>query len=747
MPDGQCERQDGGEDAVELGGDPALAELADRLRPLLDRESIERWQQQAQSLQKLGAAALMDFAQSSAECCRKFSAGPAQKLGETALYIDELAGAEAARLFLRAAGEAVTSAHGAAVFAQYLDALVLVAREVSNELPALFAIQRRLLSRLTPRRLDNWIGVGRAIATWDLVGASAYFRLESEEARHLFAQMTSDEGFDELAATLRAYVQALWRFQPLMVGVDDDGTTGTGRSSFLGPLVRVPRAYPGLHGERSRRHYLAAMAHIAAHLVHGQGRIAVGKLKPLQVALISLVEDARVENLAKVELPGLGPLWAGFHTVVPSAATTVDLLLARLARALADPAFEDANPWIDRGRRLFFSDREAWHAPGFARQLGGLLGNDLGQMRIPFNARTYRVEPSYRDDNSGLWEPSPDDDEHTVDEITVDNLADVKPPEQKPRHQDRIEVEIAPQAGDGILLGHYPEWDHQTGQHRRAWTSVRSYQPKPAPEVAALELAASAERVAGRIERLIRNARVGRPRLLKRQLQGEFLDIDACIRTTIEMRAGATPDPHVYAARETRGRELSTLVVLDISQSTRDRIGQTTRPVIAVEREAVAVLGAAMSHAGDPFAVVGFCSDTRKDVRIYEVKGFGEPFDLAAIRRLGGLRGGLSTRLGAALRHCGDRLDNQRAARRLVLVVTDGEPSDVDVGDPKYLREDARQAVLELNHKGVDVFAVALGTQGQDSLPRIFSRRGYLVIDDIEQLPLRLTQLYHRLAR
>ena len=734
---------------IDAGEDPGTVLLANLMEPPLSGERLAQWQDFAKALLPLGGAALMDFADASTVCLRKFGAATVLKFGETALFIEELAGAEAVRLFLRDAGDGVASATSEAVFDAWLDALVLVAREVSKELPALLAIQHTLLSRLTARRLDNWIGVGRAIATWDLAGASAYFRMESDEARELFAQMTSDAGFDEYAVSLRAFVQALWRFQPLMVGINDDGTGKTARSSFLGPLIRVPRSYPGLHGAQSRAHYFAALSHIAAHLSHGHGRMKVGKLKPVQIALVSLIEDARVENLAKAELPGLGPLWARFHTIEPSAATTVDLLLARLARALADPDYEDDNPWIELGRRQFFEGREHWSEPDFARTLGGLLGNHLGQMRIPFNARTYRVVPSYRDDNSGLWESRPEDqdDDATVDEISVDNLADFKPPEQEPAQKDPIEVEVSLPQSEGVMLGRYPEWDYQSGQHRREWTAVRSYQPNPAPEVAARELAASADRVVGRMEKLIRTAKVGRPRILKRQLQGEFLDIDACIRSTIEMRSGTTPDPHVYAAREIGGRELSTLVLLDISQSTRDRIGRTTKPVIAVEREAVAALGTAMSHAGDPFSVVGFCSDTRKDVRLYEVKTFAQNFDLDCLRRLGGLRGGLSTRLGAALRLCGDRLDRQRAARRLVLVVTDGEPSDIDVGDRKYLREDARQAVLELNQQGIDVFAVALGSEGQDSLPRIFSRRGYLVIDDVEQLPTKLTQLYHRLAK
>ena len=107
----------------------------------------------------------------------------------------------------------------------------------------------------------------------------------------------------------------------------------------------------------------------------------------------------------------------------------------------------------------------------------------------------------------------------------------------------------------------------------------------------------------------------------------------------------------------------------------------------------------------------------------------------------------LSTRLGAALRQAGAEVSRQPTHRKLVLVVTDGEPSDVDVVDRHYLVEDCRKAVQQLSHLGVDVFCVGLDSGAENYLPRIFGRRNFLVINRLEALPEKLPMLYFRLTR
>src|SRR6185437_10274220 len=111
-------------------------------------------------------------------------------------------------------------------------------------------------------------------------------------------------------------------------------------------------------------------------------------------------EDARVETLAMRRFPGLRRLWAPFY-IARAEGGTAPALLARMARALFEPRFHDPHGFVDKARRLF--DEADMHEPVAMRAIGGLIGNDLGQMRVQFNARDWTIEPAYRDDNLGLW--------------------------------------------------------------------------------------------------------------------------------------------------------------------------------------------------------------------------------------------------------------------------------------------------------------------------------------------------------
>jgi nitric oxide reductase activation protein len=133
------------------------------------------------------------------------------------------------------------------------------------------------------------------------------------------------------------------------------------------------------------------------------------------------------------------------------------------------------------------------------------------------------------------------------------------------------------------------------------------------------------------------------------------------------------------------------------------------------------------------------------------VKAFDEPYDRACVGRLAALSSGLSTRLGTALRHAGERIGHARSLRKLVIVLTDGEPSDIDVADPLDLVEDARRAAVGLRARGIDGFGVVLGagagSGAVNSAVRIFGRGNTMLVPRVEDLPSRLSELYFRLAR
>jgi len=172
----------------------------------------------------------------------------------------------------------------------------------------------------------------------------------------------------------------------------------------------------------------------------------------------------------------------------------------------------------------------------------------------------------------------------------------------------------------------------------------------------------------------------------------------------------------------------------------------TFTSVLDLSREATVLLADAMSQIGDPFAIHGFSSNGRHEVEYFRLKDFDRPYDDGAKERLAGMRGQLSTRMGAALRHAGQFLRLRRSARKLVLLVTDGEPSDIDVRDPLYLRADTKKAVQSLARLGIHTFCMTLDPKADDYVKQVFGERNYMVVDHIDRLPEKLPLLYMRVT-
>jgi nitric oxide reductase activation protein len=233
--------------------------------------------------------------------------------------------------------------------------------------------------------------------------------------------------------------------------------------------------------------------------------------------------------------------------------------------------------------------------------------------------------------------------------------------------------------------------------------------------------------------------------------EGEELDLNAAVRAMIDIRRGIMPDPRINIRITRHIRDLAIVLLLDLSESTNEKIGDIREgeegydeapSILSLTRESAGLLSWAIDSIGDTFAVHGFSSDGRHDVRYYRFKDFDQRYDDEARARLAGMQGGLSTRMGAALRHAGTHLSNQNATRRLVLLVTDGEPADIDERDPQYLRHDTRKAVEELAAKGIYTYCLTLDPQADRYVARIFGENNFSIVDNVERLPERLPNVF-----
>jgi nitric oxide reductase NorD protein len=709
-----------------------------------------------------GDTVVASYRRYSPEIADKLGPNAAIALADSVSLLAIKAGRKSAELLSAAAAQAAGRVADAHRFRAFLNLMERLASLAPESVPEVLTRTDRLLSRLDVSRLEAWALAGIRYGGGEAQRRFDYFSFADPEAERWLERESSDVTFEHVGRRLKFYLDALWRIRlPIREPSLRAPEATRRRTSFDRGMIRVPPVYPGFRDQQAEEIFRAALAHVAAHLTFTRDKFPARSLKPVQIALVSLIEDARVEQLAMREYPGLRRLWLPFHVAQPSGAKTAPALLARLSRALIDPDFEDPDGWVQKSKEMFYAAREHWGDQQMSRVLGSLLGNDLGQMRVQFNAKTYVPEPPYRDENSGLWDwgeqPNQMAEEELLDEsvrIVRQEEKDLNPPDRERQEPERDEgstnrarpVEEEP-VDIGIPVARYPEHDHLTGRDRPDWVTVKEYEPHLGnPDEIERAIEANPE-LRFRIQAMIRAAKVSRPRRRKRMAEGEQLDLDAAIEAVLSQRIGESPDPRIYATVMRQFRDLSVLLLLDVSESTNDPIKGSRRSTLELEKQAVALLGEAMEGLGDPFAVAAFCSDGREDVHYLRIKDFGERFGALPLSRLAGLTGSLSTRMGAAIRHAGAELAKQTTYRRLLLLVTDGEPSDRDVPDRRYLVEDARYAVMRLTAQGIDTLCVGLDSGAENHLARIFGPRNTIMIDRIDRLPDRLPSLYFRLTR
>jgi nitric oxide reductase NorD protein len=565
----------------------------------------------------------------------------------------------------------------------------------------------------------------------------------------------------EPARAARSFVRALWGLDVSVSPLPALTELVARRPRFIGPRLWLPSsALLGVPGSFSN-YLLAAAAHIAAHLRFGSARFQLGSLKPAQVAIISLLEDARVERLAVERYPGLARLWAPFFQARAGGAKTSGSLLARLARALHDDSYVDDDGWVSKARAAFFADRAAWFESRFVRDLGGRLGNDLGQMRVQFNAKDYVVEAAYRDDNVGLWQFEQESDPHGTElELELEGArrtqGDQPPREQSPAEpasaertsseQRPLELRVQPVPA-APTVQRYPEWDYVISRERPEFCAVLE-KPASLGDVARLDAALARYAPARRqLQRSALRLVDQQPIQLRRLASGDRLDLPAAIAAVVARVSGARPDPRVYRRLRFQIESPALLVLLDCSESLNEVPPGASSSVLEHARWASALLAATLSCATRDWAIHGFSSNGRHEVGYTRLKDFDEPYDQHAQERIAGMRASLSTRLGTALRHAGRALSARKARRKLLLVVTDGEPSDVDVHDAQYLQFDAQRATRENHALGVTSFCFGLNSALESGVRGIFGSRNYVLLDHAQQLPKALGQLYLRLAR
>ena len=676
----------------------------------------------------------------------------------------------------------------AEVLRGYLNLLHQLAGKAPRGLRPMMENMDELLSKLTLGGLRRWALWGAQAHARDLDGQLAYFGLQTESSRAVLQKERRGTLFVDNQRRLNFYLRALWARAFFMRPTSGDYESRTGLKPFVEDFqIHLPDAFDAWRGISGLEVYRAAAAHCAAHLVYTTQPLGAEPLSQTQRLFTGLFEDARIEALAIRDFPGLRKLWLPFLTAPPAADEDTERhpmldLMMRLARTLLDPEHRDGLALIDESAADF---RQAFAACGEDNRISleaGLTFYDravqntaLPSLRILENGPI-----PYRDDNRYAWAF----DENRFLTRGTDYLPITR---QQVRRKvslmemvNEVDCELAGDDAQEIwtlatefwldqegctineLEGrepvsdphHYQEWDHQVQLYRPDWATVierRQGRGDPARMDAILT---KHKPVASRIRHLIDALQ---PQGIVRRRgyeEGEELDLNAAVRAMIDVRRGVMPDPRINIRIDRHVRDLALLVLMDLSQSTNEKVGvkegepgyAEAPSILDLTRESTGLLAWAIDAIGDKFAVHGFASDGRHDVQYYRFKDFNQPYDDQVKSRLAGMKGGLSTRMGAALRHAGWHLSQQPAQKRLVLLVTDGEPADIDERDPQYLRHDAKKAVDDLRMQGIHTYCLTLDPQADRYVARIFGENGYSIVDQVQRLPERLPAVFAALT-
>jgi len=285
----------------------------------------------------------------------------------------------------------------------------------------------------------------------------------------------------------------------------------------------------------------------------------------------------------------------------------------------------------------------------------------------------------------------------------------------------------------------YKEWDSARQAYKKNWCVMRELELKHDDKSFYDK---TVTKYAGHIHSLKQTFEMlrGEDRLLKRQLFGDDVDIDALIEAWSDVKAGREMTQHLFTRMHKDDRNIAVMFMVDMSGSTRGWINEA-------EREALILMAEALEMLGDRYAIYGFSGWTRKRCETYRIKDFAEPWDDERKAKTCAIEPKDYTRMGVAIRHLSSKLMEVDARIRLLITLSDGKPDDYDLEyRGVYGISDTHQALLEARRDGIHPFCITIDKQGQEYLPDMYGKTHYVVIDEIRKLPLKIADIYRKLT-
>ena len=618
-----------------------------------------------------------------------------------------------------------------------------------------------------------------------LYPGSASFR-EAKRFADRLSQKRHSVSFGDVVGILNKYVKGV-SGRELEIRADNKAWTDT-ETLFLPELVNQ------FDSERLNfQLYKATGAFLLAQTLFGTFRVDVHTGIPVvctaitkfqdqarALRLFEAVEEIRLLNRMKGELPGLVrqmnelkflsetlPEFNGIDSlleqvkkpdsdVLDSLAVTQQLYKQNLT--LSDPVCYQGMIDLERVRQVA-KQRVEIEKEKFRTDLAMLAEGIIsefetedGQVEDQVNRVSITTQPD--SDETGEWEMTltidgqpivpPDNVVQTVKSI-VQDFGEIPEDYLVPagdgqyRQDSQVEEDRNEKANSGAEKTYfYDEWDYRRRHYRKNWCVLRELEMHPSSESVVEAILEKYSHLVRDIRRSFEALR-GDDRMLRRQKNGDDIDIDAVVESYVDVFEGNELTDRLFIKSRKLERDLAVIFMVDVSGSTKGWINDA-------ERESLVLLSEALQTLGDRYAIYGFSGMTRKRCELYRIKTFEESYDSKVKSRIAGIRPQDYTRMGVTIRHLTDKLLNVDAKTRVLITISDGKPDDYDGYRGEYGIEDTRQALMEAKHAGIHPFCITIDSQAHDYLPHMYGHVNYTMVDDVRKLPLKVSDIYRKLT-
>ncbi len=637
----------------------------------------------------------------------------------------------------------------------------------------------KLLASMGRRQMEAWAVF--ACDTYDRVGLRP--ALQAVEQVENFAdkqlELTAGVLFEDVAGVLGNFVRGL-SGRKLAIVQGEAVHTDTDKIYLPAVIARLPDMDDNFRLAKAMVALLWAQTRFGTFRVDLIEACAAFPHPSRALAQLNALETLRLSACIERELPGLHRdmerLKTALGDVLPPA-------WQRFARRLGEPdaSIEDSLRLLGDAYQL--PDFAAWCFQGELRPdavAGAFIARrDKEKARLRVKLAELLEEQSRHQPQSDTadaaqppaFEAEVDDSDGRLElELTLDG-APVAPPEDVRQLLTSVWLDFGEiphdylvPAGDGeydaSLLGEqpvdpdavwqgtyheqgalfYPEWDMGRQHYRKNWCVMREKEVAPVFDDFAR---ATLDKHAGLVKHLHRAFEAMRDenRLLKRQPYGDDVDIDALVEAMADARDGSEMSDRLFVRLHRAERNIAVAFMVDMSGSTRGWINEA-------EREALILLCEALERLGDRYAIYGFSGTTRKRCELYRIKTFEESYGDVVKARISGIRAQEYTRMGFAIRHLTDLLKKVEARTRVLVTLSDGRPDDYFDGyRGQYGIEDTRMALLEARRAGVHPFCVTIDREARDYLPHMYGAARYVILDDVAELPFKVSDIYRRITR